>query len=306
MFKLYLVAEIIKIAYIILIVKIILQILSFNAILINGDIMIYPFAFNSDILSVHLTQDKTPNKNDFRLHTHDKCEIYSFLGGKGCFKIEGSSYNLHRGDILIMRPGEAHFIDIDPSLPYTRLAVHFDSEIFSAIDRDNQLLLPFTKRKNGILNLYTSSNFQNTNYSLYLNNIFLKTENQEMQIISNLLPFLNELKTAFDARETGEHSNSLMQRILDYINSRLTENISLEIICEEFFISKPHLCRIFRQATGSTVWEYVTAKRLLLAKELIAGGASPTKIYTECGFGDYSAFYRAYKKRFGISPIQKL
>lgn len=265
-----------------------------------------PFIFESDILSVHLTCDKIPDKNAFRLHTHDKCELYSFLGGRGSFKIEGSSYNLHKGDILIMRPGEAHFIDIDPSLPYTRLAIHFDPEIFKKFDKDNLLLAPFLKRKNGEINLYTSSDFQNSNYSTCLNNIFLNSDNTELQIISNLLPLLNELRIAFETREKIEYNDSLIQRILAYINNRLTENISLEIICEEFFISKPHLCRIFRYSTGSTVWEYITAKRLLLAKELIAGGASPTKIYTECGFGDYSAFYRAYKKRFGISPIQKL
>ena len=68
------------------------------------------------------------------------------------------------------------------------------------------------------------------------------------------------------------------------------------------FISKSQLNRKFRNVTGSTVWEYITAKRLILAKELLVRGEKPTSVYTKCGFNDYTSFYRAYKTKFLHSP----
>ncbi|MBO5783869.1 MAG: helix-turn-helix transcriptional regulator, partial [Clostridia bacterium] len=57
--------------------------------------------------------------------------------------------------------------------------------------------------------------------------------------------------------------------------------------------------------TGSTVWEYVTIKRLIRAREIIGAGTSPTEAAGACGFNDYSAFYRASRRQFGHSPREK-
>ena len=80
------------------------------------------FRYNSGDLYVHFSQDEQPHPYDFKMHTHEQCELYCFFGGKGSFRVEGTNYPLSPGDIIIMRPYEAHYIDIDPSLPYTRSA----------------------------------------------------------------------------------------------------------------------------------------------------------------------------------------
>ena len=74
------------------------------------------------------------------------------------------------------------------------------------------------------------------------------------------------------------------------------------MLAKRFYLSKTHLNRIFKQSTGTTVWEYITIKRLFLAKELIAAGRQPTDVCTQCGFKDYTTFFRSYKRHFGISP----
>ena len=72
----------------------------------------------------------------------------------------------------------------------------------------------------------------------------------------------------------------------------------------ENFISKAQLWRSFKETTGYSPWNYITLKRLIKAKQLIESGEAPTKIFSECGFSDYTTFYRAYKKHFGHSPNQ--
>ncbi len=253
-------------------------------------------------INVHYSRDEQPKKESFKLHTHESYEIYCLLDGSGNFKVEGNTYPLQNGDILILRPAESHYIDIDLSSPYTRMAINFNEDLFEKFDNSHKLLTPFTNREYGQLNLYRAKDFKNTNYKIFVNNICTPTENRKLQIISNLLPLLNEILIAFEGKSKEEQDDSTVNKITRYINSKITEEISLDEICNEFYISKPQLCRIFKSATGSTVWEYITAKRLIAAQSLIKAGQAPTKIYSDCGFGDYSAFYRAYKKKFGISP----
>ena len=47
------------------------------------------------------------------------------------------------------------------------------------------------------------------------------------------------------------------------------------------------------------------AKLKATSKEQIAAGKNPSEIWEKCGFGDYSTFFRAYKKQFGVSPNAK-
>jgi len=74
------------------------------------------------------------------------------------------------------------------------------------------------------------------------------------------------------------------------------------LLSERFFISKNHLNRVFKNATGVTVWEYIKLKRLIMARNSIFSGTPAIIACQSSGFNDYSAFYRAYKERFGVSP----
>ena len=93
--------------------------------------------------------------------------------------------------------------------------------------------------------------------------------------------------------------------ITHYINKHLSENLTLEQLCEKFFISKAQINRNFKATLGTTVGEYILTKRLVMAKSLILQGKKPTSIFLQCGFNDYSTFFKAYKKKFGYSPKEE-
>ena len=99
--------------------------------------------------------------------------------------------------------------------------------------------------------------------------------------------------------------NIFMEQLLNYINKNLTEIKNNEQICSNFFISKSYLHKLFNKYMYMSPKKYITEKRLLLAQQLINSGEKPLKIYSNCGFSDYTTFYRAYKHRFGISPANK-
>ncbi len=280
-----------------------MQIFSKCAILNFGDNMSKYFTHKQGGLNCHYYCDEKPDKESFKLHTHDTCELFIFVYGKGKFLIEGNEYRLSRGDIILMRPAEAHYIDIDTSRPYERFSAHFSEEFFGAFDKDNLLLEPFLNREAGTFNRYSRDDFKPEVYNLLINNLLSETQNRHLQISCNLLPLLNEIHKVYKShRDIELQGESLTQQIVRYINNHINDSISLDTICNKFYISKPQLCRSFKSATGSTVQNYINAKRLVNAKRMMASGIPPTKAAQINGFNDYSVFYRAFCKEYGRAP----
>jgi len=261
-------------------------------------------SYRDEDVYFHCTLDSRPDPAEFRMHTHDSCELFCFLSGQGVFRIEGSEYVLEPGDILVMHSAEAHCIEPDPSLPYERMAVHFRRTLLEGIDPEGRLLIPFYDREPGRFNRFRDTDFPDQSHRFYLNAMLQPCRDRRLQVLSNLPALLNTLCLASQRRGEGIHAqeDTLMYRVIRHINRNLTSPLTLDGLCEEFFISKPQLCRAFKHATGASVGEYISVKRLLSARELLAGGTPPTRACAACGFNDYSAFYRAYRKRFGRSP----
>lgn len=261
-------------------------------------------AYRDADLIFHHSGSEHPDPSEFFMHTHDACELYIFLSGRGVFHIEGTEYPLESGDILIMRQSESHYIEVDPSMPYHRAALNFSPSMLAELDPQGKLLSPFYDRPAGRFNRFRDCDFPDTNHRIYVENLLKRSENKRLQILSYLIPLLWELYWVSEHRdaELRDGSDTTVSRIIRYINRNLSTPINLNTICDEFFISKPQLCRSFKQATGSSVGEYITVKRLINARELLRKGELPTQVCANCGFNDYSSFYRAYHKRFGISP----
>ena len=248
--------------------------------------------------------DVHPVPESFTMHTHQMCEVYLFLNGRASFRIEGSEYRLERGDLLIMRPAEAHCIQVQPDHPYERLSMHFEPSLFDRIDPEHKLLQVFTDREAGRFNRFAAAEFQDQNYRVMLTRLMEPEHQQRLDIIAVLLELLNQLYRLYQQRgesEPAAESSPLFQ-VIRHINEHLSEPLSLDSLCEQFYLSKPQLCRSFKRTTGASVGEYITAKRLLQAQSMLRAGSPPTQVCTAWGFNDYSAFYRAYVKHFGVSP----
>ena len=242
------------------------------------------------------------DKTNYYMHTHDAYEIYFFLEGEAHYSVEGSIYPLESGDIILLRKGEAHYLLPDEAFPYARIAVHFDFKNVDDPYISERLLSIFNDRPLGKFNRYPAEIFTESKPLYYLRKI-CNSEFDSQKIIY-LLTLLEELyeKKELIKQEPGFATKDNSSDILRYINRHLADEISLETLCQRFYVSKSQLNRNFKKANGSTIWEYITAKRLLLAKELLRNGSRPTEIYSSCGFNDYVTFYKAYKKYFGTSP----
>lgn len=235
------------------------------------------------------------------MHTHDTYEIFQLLEGDADYHIEGAVYQLNPGDIIVTKKAEAHSLLIKSEKPYTRAVIRFNAE--AILGTRQQLLCGFLDdRPLGQHNIYPAALFHDTCWTHYIEKMYTHKRDQAyVQLYLTVL--LSELYEAYPLIcNTALQRKDLTSEIIDYINNHYSEPISINTLCDKFFISRAQLNRRFRKRTGSSVWEYVVAKRLLCAKALLENGEAPASACVKSGFNDYSPFYRAYKSRFGVSP----
>ena len=243
------------------------------------------------------------------LHTHERCEIFCCFRGNGYYITEGSRHRLEHGRIFLMRPGEMHKIDPVGDVPKETLAFHFSCELVECIDPERRLLSPFFDRPLGMNNIYDHAAVAPTEiYALFQEMREYQGENYDECVHATALLFsvLAELKKLFDAGAYSApgKSSQLMHAVISYVNDNLALELTPELLCEKFHFSRAQLDRNFKSTTGSTVWAYITAKRLLQARAYIQDGMRITEAASACGFKDYSTFYRAYRKHFGAQPSE--
>ena len=114
---------------------------------------------------------------------------------------------------------------------------------------------------------------------------------------------LNRMATRSQSQQEETKSLSpLVQTVLEYITDHIQENLSLEDIADQMFVSKYHLSHEFSKRVGTGIYRYIMFRRLMHARELLENGTQPGDAYGQCGFGDYANFYRSFKSFYGVSP----
>ncbi len=119
-----------------------------------------------------------------------------------------------------------------------------------------------------------------------------------MLAISIINKYIQNETNPLDRQET----DTLFTKATAYINENYTKKISINSLCKELLTNRQKLTKLFKNYTDFTLHEYIVSLRIARAKQLIADGEKPSKIYMQCGFDDYSSFYRAFKKTNQHTP----
>ena len=262
--------------------------------------------FSLPLISFNHDIDERPKSNKFGLHMHDDFEILCVVSGNVGYVVEGRNYILYPGSVMIMRSAETHKLLINKDDRYERYILNFRPEMLEKYHFSRELLKPFTARVLGEKNHYQPSMFSLIKPLDLCREMerSLSLRFSEESAISFLIPMLSLLNNAFSDKEKQLESTEkdVGHRLIDYVNAHLFESLSLSSIAASVHVSESHLNRVFRNATGTSVYRYILSKRLIAAQQLIAQGENAQAACQGCGFHDYSAFYRLYKKHFGISP----
>jgi AraC-like DNA-binding protein len=246
------------------------------------------------------------------LHHHDFYEVYLFLDGSVSYQIEGRNYELKPGDIVLINSRELHQAVIhDLSKPYERIVLWMNRSFIRGLSTDaTDLALCFEapNHKNVIrADVERQQIFRSLlnrllalkGYTGFGQDLYPRT------LITELLLIINEEMALIGQRQRVEvRKNRLIDGIIEYIANHLEEEIKIDDLAELFFLSKFHLCREFKNNTGTTLHRYIVQKKLIHAKELILEHLPITEVYQQSGFGDYSNFFRAFRNEYNMTPKQ--
>lgn len=250
--------------------------------------------------------------SEVELHHHDFYEIYFFLSGSVTYIIESRQYQLKPGDILLISPLELHQPVIQPGKePYERVVLWINREYLrEASSRSTDLTSCFDVSAPHHTNLLrldavTVRRFQDMADTLISEEDrrgFGWDLNCQAILIRLLVELNRQVLDIPGGLEVTEESSGIVADVLRYINENFNSEITLDALSQHFFVSKYHLSREFKRLVGTSVYRYIIQKRLIMAKQKMLAGMSPTDVYCNCGFGDYANFYRAFRGEYGISP----
>lgn len=256
--------------------------------------------YNAGDLYIRHAVDEHPDGKDFHFHVHDRCEIFYFISGCAEYLVEGSVYPLEKGSTVIMRAGEAHCTRILRSERYERYAVNFPVSVLDSIDPERLFTSVYTDRELGTGNSFLLKGFGNVFEQMCDSSLDDYTRQVRMTV--GIVRILDALRELSSKGQLTPNENTFEARMIRYVNEHLFDELSADRLAEHFYLSRAQFGRVFKNATGTSPWDYITAKRLIAAKSMIENGSAAKKAAEECGFGDYSNFYRAFVKRFGKSP----
>ena len=256
-------------------------------------------------------RDVSYSSQTLSLHSHAFWEILFCSSCQDMEYLVGTQrYKLQQGDVIIVAPGVSHMPLFPEKLevPYKRYALWLSPAFLELMGS----LVPETVSAG--IPQFSLLRTAGTPFE-YIEEFFRtgvkeaerRLPNYEAAIIGNTVTLLTHNTRAFLAQGT-KHSRAekpeLLDRVLSYIEARLSQRITVEETARHFFVSGSTIQQTFRQKLGTSFYRCVTQRRLIAAKTMIAQGMSLESVGRAVGFSDYSSFYRAFKKEYGITPRQ--
>lgn len=252
---------------------------------------------------------RSPAGATTELHYHEFCKVLLLISGGGGYFIGTERYQLRAGDILLIGSRTLHRPELDAHSAYERIIIYISPEYLRRTSTQGcDLLSVFSGDKGAVLRLGEEPRRKvfALAYSLEQD---LQTQGFGREILGNsgMLRLMVELGRRMENAPTLEpapltRSSSRIRDISAYLEEHLAEDLDVDTIAQRFFISKYHLMRLFRQETGITLHQYITRKRLLLAREMMDSGMRATEACYRCGFKSYSSFTRASAAQLGTTP----
>lgn len=262
-------------------------------------------------LTYELFRYRDSNPRDIALHHHDFYEIYFFLSGSVLYNIGSRSYLLAPGDILLISPMQLHQPIFDGRTgTYERIVLWLNSQFLEQFGLSGEPLSAcFQSSAPGHATLLRPDEHVRQKLLYLLELLLQERDSQEygheiscLSYLALILSQLCRLSTQEPQEVESAPASRVVYEVLNYINDNFAEELTLDSLANRFFVSKYHLSREFTRVTGSSVHRYLIQRRLIMAKQLMSEGVSTTAVCQQCGFGDYSSFYRAFRAAYQISP----
>ena len=231
--------------------------------------------------------------------------IIFLISGDRIFEIGNERITVSDGAVAIEGPNKRLGFERISNRTNCYIQISIHPKVFENIVGDNDFLRVFhnTSDKNKV---FYPAKFKTQTCFVLFNSIFdiLDKHLGRVHLLSKIFSIISELDMEFDrTAEKFNGTDNYNVSIVGYVEKHFTEKLTIEKLCNEFFISRTTVNTIFKNYTGVTFLKYLNFLRAKEANRLINETMFSLKsICSLCGFADYSTFYRTYKKVYGVSP----
>lgn len=242
------------------------------------------------------------------MHIHDSYEMYYSISGGKQFLIDNKFYDINPGDLFVINQYESHYVSQISKMVHERIVISIHPEYLKRLSTSKTNLdFCFSHRDDNFSHKICLDKEQQSRFMYFMNKIATADGfGADMIEYSTFIEFITSINKIYKSKtdlETSSYKyNDQIQEIIKYINDNISENISIEHLSQVFYLSESYICRIFKLSTGTTINRYITARRISMAKALLANGFSINDVCIKCGFNDYSNFLKSFKKAVGVSP----
>lgn len=259
---------------------------------------------------VETHRDVSYSNAQLTLHSHTFYELLYCCNNCGAEYLVGADrYRLQKGDIVFVPPGISHrpLLPDHMQEPYERYVLWISQEF---IDQFARMFATGAEKLAGGTLLRTGNNKWELLGGYFRRGVW-EAENQapgwQAAIIGNTITLLTLMSRSIKERTASvlkAEKPDLLNEVMTYIELHLNEKITLEETAKHFYVSISTITQLFRQKMGTSFYRCVTQRRLIAAKVRIGNGEALEDVSRAVGFADYSSFYRAFKKEYGITPRQ--
>ena len=261
---------------------------------------------------------RPPGFNMSSKHFHNEYEIYLLLEGERIFFFNNRSYLIKEGSLILVDSNQIHMTHSVPGdqTGYERIILYLEKAKTEEFDRifPRLNLASFFREHYGVYELTGSqqedflamyralrreSDQKSRNYGIMM----------DTEIIRYFVGFMRERRSETPVRMEASPSGSGRYRtiyaIADYLSEHYTENISLDRLAGEFFLSRYYLSRSFKEVTGYGINEYVNILRTKKARQLLEETSlSVSEIASEVGYESITYFEKVFKTYLSVSPLK--
>lgn len=260
----------------------------------------------------------TLGTSNLTFHKHDQYELLLCFSDGMFLKVDKNKYNVEKNTLMIFNNMDLHYFGTrEIGAPNRRYVMYFDPSYIDFLScgkvnlLDCFLFRPFPdswilkltqeeadtmqRQMDEIIALQEKSEEECYGKELYLQLLLA-----EVLLRVNTI-YRNNHHIRNDANVKG---HDRVYEIINFIHKNYEEDLTLDLLSQQFFINKFSLCEMFREVAGTTPNQYIINCRISKAKELLMNGHSVEDACGKSGFNNLSHFSRTFKSKVGMSPKQ--
>ncbi len=250
-------------------------------------------------------------------HWHPCFEWLFVHEGSGTVVVNRQTYVMERGMLFVFKPYQLHHVYVEPSgeQPYIRSIFYFDP-LYA-----ERLLCPFSGLQKVLRELWQSLDGEQV-FRLRERAEILEwaygqyhrrghdgsgTEDEEFSLLLvHLLSVIRSDDSLSRQKRGGKPDRNYLhsEKIMRYIDEHYRDELSLELLAEAMHLSKTYLSKLFKLETGSSITDYLTARRIREACRLLeTTELTVERIGFETGFPNPSYFIQLFRRKLGVTPL---